>query len=103
MHLERKKYVNKDKEILHLLRQKPEEGFRLLFDVYHMQLCVYVVQLTDSFSLAEDIVQDTFIYVIENTKKEEVSFKYYIEYEDRKTNISYINFKKKSSFYLIFR
>ena len=29
----------------------PEEGFRLLFDVYHMQLCVYVVQLTDSFQL----------------------------------------------------
>ena len=65
MHIERKKYVNKDKEILHLLRQKPEEGFRLLFDVYHMQLCVYVVQLTDSFSLAEDIVQDFFITFFE--------------------------------------
>ena len=39
----------------------PEEGFRLLFDVYHMQLCVYVVQLTDSFQLAEDIVQDFFV------------------------------------------
>ena len=65
MHMERKIYVNKDKEILDLLRQKPEEGFRLLFDVYHMQLCVYVVQLTDSFSLAEDIVQDFFITFFE--------------------------------------
>ena len=53
--------VDKDKEIQRLLQEMPEEGFRLLFDVYHMQLCVYVVQLTDSFQLAEDIVQDFFV------------------------------------------
>lgn len=50
-----------DKEILQLLRQTPAEGFRKLFDVYHMPLCIYVVQLTDSFELAEDVVQDFFI------------------------------------------
>ena len=54
------KRESSDQEILRLLCEKPDEGFRLLFDVYHMQLCVYVVQLTDSFSLAEDIVQDFF-------------------------------------------
>ena len=48
--------ADRDKEIQRLLQEMPEEGFRLLFDVYHMQLCVYVVQLTDSFQLAEDIV-----------------------------------------------
>ena len=41
--------ADRDKEIQRLLQEMPEEGFRLLFDVYHMQLCVYVVQLTDSF------------------------------------------------------
>ena len=29
---------------------------------YHMKLCIYAVQLTDSFEMAEDIVQDFFIY-----------------------------------------
>ena len=53
--------ADRDKEIQRLLQEMPEEGFRLLFDVYHMQLCVYVVQLTDSFQLAEDIVQDFFV------------------------------------------
>ena len=43
--------ADRDKEIQRLLQEMPEEGFRLLFDVYHMQLCVYVVQLTDSFQL----------------------------------------------------
>ena len=43
-----KKYgVDRDKESCKLLQAMPEEGFRLLFDVYHMQLCVYVVQLTE--------------------------------------------------------
>lgn len=50
-----------DKQILELLKTTPETGLRLLFDVYHMQLCVYAMQLTDSFSLAEDIVQEFFV------------------------------------------
>lgn len=51
----------KDDEILWLLREHPEQGFRMMFDVYHMQLCVYATQLTNSFHLAEDIVQDFFM------------------------------------------
>ena len=52
----------KDKYILELFRTSPKEAFRLLFDAYHMTLCIYAVQLTDSFEMAEDIVQDFFIY-----------------------------------------
>lgn len=52
----------RDKYILELFRTSPKEAFRLLFDTYHMKLCIYAVQLTDSFEMAEDIVQDFFIY-----------------------------------------
>ena len=48
----------KDKYILELFQTSPKEAFRLLFDAYHMKLCIYAVQLTDSFEMAEDIVQD---------------------------------------------
>lgn len=51
----------KDRRIQQLLLSEPKKGFRLLFDEYHMPLCIYVVQLTDSFQLAEDIVQDFFV------------------------------------------
>ena len=54
----------KDKYILELFRTSPKEAFRLLFDAYHMKLCIYAVQLTDSFEMAEDIVQDFFIYFL---------------------------------------
>ena len=53
----------KDKYILELFQTSPKEAFRLLFDAYHMKLCIYAVQLTDSFEMAEDIVQDFFIYL----------------------------------------
>ena len=39
----------KDKYILELFRTSPNEAFRLLFDAYHMKLCIYAVQLTDSW------------------------------------------------------
>ena len=52
----------KDKYILELFQTSPKEAFRLLFDAYHMKLCIYAVQLTDSFEMAEDIVQD-FLYL----------------------------------------
>ena len=51
----------KDKYILELFQTSPKEAFRLLFDAYHMKLCIYAVQLTDSFEMAEDIVQDFFM------------------------------------------
>ena len=54
----------KDKYILELFQTSPKEAFRLLFDAYHMKLCIYAVQLTDSFEMAEGIVS-LFLFVID--------------------------------------
>ncbi len=51
-----------DEYLLKLLCKSPKEGFRLLFDTYHMKLCLYALQLTDEFEMSEDIVQDVFVY-----------------------------------------
>ena len=34
----------KDKYILELFQTSPKEAFRLLFDAYHMKLCIYAAQ-----------------------------------------------------------
>lgn len=70
----------KDKYILELFRTSPKEAFRLLFDAYHMKLCIYAVQLTDSFEMAEDIVQDFFIYFWEK--------KYYLKINQKSSLLS---------------
>ncbi|WP_025004537.1 sigma-70 family RNA polymerase sigma factor [Porphyromonas macacae] len=54
--------MEKDQYILELFQTAPKEAFRLLFDTYHLKLCLFVVRFTDSFEMAEDIVQDFFVY-----------------------------------------
>ncbi|MEN3324739.1 RNA polymerase sigma-70 factor [Mariniflexile soesokkakense] len=52
-----------DLEILGKLRQGSPEAFKELFDLYYIPLCTYSLKYCDSFSLAEDVVQDLFIKI----------------------------------------
>lgn len=58
----KEQYIAIDTELLDLYKKNPEAAFKQMFDTYYMQLCVYAVQLGDSFELAEDIVQNTLLY-----------------------------------------
>ena len=60
-----KYYAAKDEYILSLYKSDPKAAFSLMFETYHKALCLYAVQLTDSFSLAEDIVQDLYVSIWE--------------------------------------
>lgn len=60
-------------EILEEFRQNPEHAFRTLFDTYYMPLCMYAVQITDSFSMAEDIVQDFLLFFWEKQAYKSIS------------------------------
>lgn len=55
-----KDYKVRDELILGLFKTSPQTAFQLMFDTYYMPLCVYAVQITDSFCLSEDVVQDFF-------------------------------------------
>lgn len=67
------KYTMIDKDLLALFKKDPEIAFKRLFDIYYMQLCVYTVQLTDSFEMAEDVVQKVMIYFWEKKYYERVA------------------------------
>lgn len=47
--------------LLDTLKCGGEAGLRKLFDRYYIPLCVYSMQITNSFEQSEDIVQDFFI------------------------------------------
>lgn len=51
-----------DEKILQQFGESPSKGLRLLFDVYYTPLAVYAFQLTDSYEMAEDVVQDALTY-----------------------------------------
>lgn len=54
----------KDKYILELFQTSPKEAFRLLFDAYHMKLCIYAVQLTDSLGQRNNLRDFIFKHII---------------------------------------
>jgi len=55
-----------DLEILEKLKKEDYSGFKILFDQYYKPLCIYSFKYCDSFSQAEDIVQDLFVKFWEN-------------------------------------
>jgi RNA polymerase sigma-70 factor (ECF subfamily) len=50
-----------DNDILEKFETSRESGLKLLFAAYYVPLCLYSVQITDSFEQSEDIVQELFI------------------------------------------
>ncbi len=52
-----------DLQILEKLKEGDPLAYNQLFDKYYMPLCVYSLKYCDSFSLAEDIVQDLFVKI----------------------------------------
>lgn len=50
-----------DLEILEKLKKEDYSGFKTLFNQYYKPLCIYSFKYCDSFSQAEDIVQDLFV------------------------------------------
>ena len=74
----------------------PQSAFKLMFDTYYMPLCLYAVQLTDSFSMAEDIVQDFFISFLGEKTYQNIAVKLrsYLFYAIR--NNSYLSLRKNN-------
>ena len=62
-----------DTQILELFNTNEELAFRRLFDRYYMSLCIYSVQLTDTFDLSEDLVQNVLLRFWEKRIFKEIS------------------------------
>lgn len=91
-----KYYAERDQLILQLFRTDPQKAFALLFETYHKPLCIYAVQLTDSFGMAEDIVQELFVTLWEKKSylKISVNLRGYLFLAVR--NNSYLLLRKKN-------
>jgi RNA polymerase sigma-19 factor, ECF subfamily len=55
-----------EKTLLSRIAQGDEIAFTVLFYTYHNKLGTYILRLTDSFPLAEEIVQDVFLKIWQN-------------------------------------
>ena len=54
-----------------------KEAFEYLYNKYKNKIEYFIYNITKDYQKSEDIMQETFIYVMKNKMKENVSFKYY--------------------------
>mgnify|MGYP003634391775 CR=1 FL=1 len=64
-----------DLKILNKLKLGSSDAFKELFDLYYIPLSTYALKYCDSFSLAEDVVQDLFIKIWDK--------KLYMDFEEK--------------------
>ena len=90
-------YILEDNQILVV---PPESGILSNDIIKNTDYKIVVLEYSQNSKLKDLEFNETtgsFSYEPSSDVEGEVSFKYYIEYEDRKTNISYINFYVKSN------
>lgn len=78
----------------------PESGILFNDIVKHTDYKIKILENSENSNLKDLEINETtgsFSYSPSDDVEGNVSFKYYIEYEDKKTNVSYINFYVKNN------
>lgn len=86
-----------DKQINDLLKNKPQKAIKYLFDLYYDDLCRYAYSLVETKEIAEELVQELFIYLWEKRASVNInsSAKSYLFKAVKNQSINY--FKSKYS------
>ena len=67
-----------DKKLYNDYLDGQKEAFEFLYNKYKKRIEYFIFNIVKDYQKAEDLTQETFIYVMQNKMKENVSFKYYI-------------------------
>ena len=72
-----------------------KEAFEFLYNKYNKRIEYFVFNIIKDYQKAEDIAQETFIYVMQNKMREKSSFKYYIYMIAKSRAINHINTEER--------
>lgn len=86
-----------DKKLYNNYLNGEKEAFELLYSKYKSRIEYFIFNIVKDYQKAEDITQETFIYVMQNKMKENSSFKYYIYLVAKSKAINYINVEKRKN------
>ena len=84
-----------DKKLYNDYLNGEKEAFEILYNKYKSRIEYFIFNIVKYYQKAEDIAQETFIYVIQHQMRENSSFKYYIYLVARSKAINYINTEKR--------
>lgn len=86
---------NLDKELYNDYLKGNKEAFEYLYNKYKNKIEYFIYNIVKDYYKAEDIAQETFIYVMQNPIKENITFKYYIYLVAKSRAYNYINVEKR--------
>ena len=84
-----------DKKLYNDYLNGEKEAFEILYNKYKNKIEYFTYNIVKDYQKAEDIAQETFIYVIQHKMRENSSFKYYIYLVARSKALNYINVEKR--------
>lgn len=84
-----------DKKLYNDYLNGEKEAFEILYNKYKNKIEYFIYNMVKDYQKAEDIAQETFIYVIQHKMRENSSFKYYIYLVARSKALNYINVEKR--------
>ena len=84
-----------DKKLYNDYLNGEKEAFEILYNKYKNKIEYFIYNIVKDYQKAEDIAQETFIYVIQHQMRENSSFKYYIYLVARSKVLNYINVEKR--------
>ena len=87
--------INLDKKLYNDYLDGNKKAFEYLYSKYKSKIEYFVYNIIKDYQKAEDITQETFIYVMQNKMKENISFKYYIYLVARSRAYNYANIEKR--------
>jgi RNA polymerase sigma-70 factor (ECF subfamily) len=84
-----------DEQIILHLKKGKSNTLKYLFDLYYDELCRYAIKITDKSEIAEEIVQDVFVYIWKKRKVLEIktSIKQYLFKAVKNKSINYLKSK----------
>ena len=84
-----------DKKLYNDYLDGEKQSFEYLYNKYKSKIEYFIFNIVKDYQKAEDIAQETFIYVMQNKMKEDISFKYYIYLVAKSKAYNYINVTKR--------
>ena len=86
---------NLDKKLYNDYLNGEKQAFEYLYNKYKSKLQYFIFNIVKDYQKAEDLTQETFIYVMQNKVRENYSFKYYIYLVAKSKAYNYINVEKR--------
>ena len=84
-----------DKKLYNDYLNGEKEAFEILYNKYKNKIEYFIYNIVKDYQKAEDIAQETFIYVIQHQMRENSSFKYYIYLVARSKALNHIHVEKR--------